>query len=255
MMPESIAFATDLQVANALIAPATVNYMDEQAIQQWRAKRLAAMVEREGGKAPAGRKLGYRDGAFVGQMLRGDRPITEKTVLAAHALSGYAGWFDVPAVATVTPALAPAPSPGEPTVMVPVLANAGSMGGGIDALHEDVMVGALTLSENWVTKYVRPTRRDALRFIHGFGDSMSPTFEDGDVLLVDTGVRDPQAIDGVYVLAANNRIYIKRVRCRMDGAMEVSSDNSTVKTVDVLNGDSALDVLGRVVWCWNGKKL
>lgn len=255
MMPESIAFATALQVANALVAPATVDSMDEQAIQEWRAKRLAAMVAREGGKAPAGRKLGYRDGAFVGQMLRGDRPITEKTVLAAHALSGYAGWFDVPAEATTVPALAPAPAPGEPVIHVPILANSGSMGGGIDALHEDVMVGALALSENWINKIVRPSRQGALRFIHGFGDSMSPTFEDGDVLLVDTGVRDPQSIDGVYVLAANNRIYIKRVRCRMDGAMEVSSDNVTVKTVDVLNGDNSLDVLGRVVWCWNGKKL
>lgn len=160
-----------------------------------------------------------------------------------------------PPASSNTPAIAPAPGPGEPTVTVPILANAGSMGGGMDALHEDVMVGALTLSENWVSKIVRPSRQGALRFIHGFGDSMSPTFEDGDVLLVDTGVRDPQSIDGVYVLAANNRIYIKRVRCRMDGAMEVSSDNPTVKTVDVLNGDNALDVLGRVVWCWNGKKL
>jgi hypothetical protein len=41
----------------------------------------------------------------------------------------------------------------------------------------------------------------------------------------------------------------------MDGAMEVSSDNINIKTVDVLNGDHQLNVLGRVVWAWNGKKL
>ena len=222
--------------------------------------KLAAEVAQLQRDLPEGKRCKRQN---IEQLLESDfRTVRYLPVLAAAMGTTvetlHAGRYEpgaVPAVATVAPALAPAPSPGEPTVMVPVLANAGSMGGGIDALHEDVMVGALTLSENWVTKYVRPTRRDALRFIHGFGDSMSPTFEDGDVLLVDTGVRDPQAIDGVYVLAANNRIYIKRVRCRMDGAMEVSSDNSTVKTVDVLNGDSALDVLGRVVWCWNGKKL
>lgn len=33
------------------------------------------------------------------------------------------------------------------------------------------------------------------------------------------------------------------------------SDNATVKTVDVLNGGQSIDVLGRVVWCWNGRKL
>lgn len=33
----------------------------------------------EGSKAAMGRRLGYRDGSFVGQMLRGDKPITETT--------------------------------------------------------------------------------------------------------------------------------------------------------------------------------
>lgn len=154
-----------------------------------------------------------------------------------------------------TTALAPAPGPGEPAIHVPLLANSGSMGSGMDALHEDVMLGSIALSEAWVSKRIQPTRTSALKFIHAYGDSMSPTFEDGDVLLVDTGVRDPHDIDGVYVLSANNRLFIKRVRTRMDNVTEVSSDNPTVKTVDVLNGDNALDVLGRVVWCWNGKKL
>ena len=49
--------------------------------------------------------------------------------------------------------------------------------------------------------------------LHPFGQI--PTFEDGDILLVDTGIRDPKIIDGVYVMAANDRVYIKRVRQRM----------------------------------------
>ena len=56
-------------------------------------------------------------------------------------------------------------------------------------------------------------------------------------------------------IAGNDRVYIKRVRQRMDGVVEISSDNATVKTVDVLNGDHRIDILGRVVWCWNGRKL
>jgi len=69
--------------------------MNERNIQSWRVQRLQAMVEREGGKSALGRKLGYRDGAFVGQMLRGERPISEKTVFAVHKLPGYGGWFDI----------------------------------------------------------------------------------------------------------------------------------------------------------------
>lgn len=258
MNTESIAFATDLQVANALVAPATVKCMEEHQIQAWRIERLAAMVEREGGKAPAGRKLGYKDGAFVGQMLRGERPITEKTVLSVHALSGYAGWFNEGAgelASLPVAALTPSPSPGVPVVHVPLLANAGSMGPGTDIQHDDILVGQIALSEQWVARRLQPTNLNALRFIHAYGDSMSPTFEDGDILLVDTGIRDPKIIDGVYVMAANDRVYIKRVRQRMDGVVEISSDNATVKTVDVLNGDHRIDILGRVVWCWNGRKL
>lgn len=158
--------------------------------------------------------------------------------------------------ASPTPhSVTPSPIPGAPAIRVPLLANAGSMGPGTEVQHDDVLVGHIALSEQWVQRRIQPTSQAALRFIHAYGDSMHPTFEDGDVLLVDTGMRDPKAIDGVYVMAANNRVYIKRVRQRMDGVVEISSDNSTVKTVDVLNGNSSIDVLGRVVWCWNGRKL
>ena len=84
---------------------------------------------------------------------------------------------------------------------------------------------------------------------------MSPTFSDGDVLLVDVGSRDPASHEGVYVLEVQGKSYIKRVRMRMDGSLEVSSDNVNIKTVDVLNGDHEVQVKGRVVWAWNGRKL
>lgn len=154
-----------------------------------------------------------------------------------------------------TAALTPSPSPGAPVIHVPLLANAGSMGPGTEVQHDDILVGQIALSEQWVARRLQPTSHAALRFIHAYGDSMSPTFEDGDILLVDTGIKDPKTIDGVYVMAANDRVYIKRVRQRMDGIVEISSDNATVKTVDVLNGDHRIDILGRVVWCWNGRKL
>ena len=128
------------------------------------------------------------------------------------------------------------------------------MGVGTDQHHEDVIVGSIALSPHWIEKEVRPSQFGALRFIHACGDSMTPTFVDGDVLLVDTGARDP-SVDGVYVLEAHQRVFIKRVRQRLDGNYEVSSDNPTVKTIDVLDGSHQVDVLGRVVWAWNGKKL
>lgn len=71
-------------------------------------------------------------------------------------------------------------------VLVPVLANCASMGTGEALLESDVIVGDLALSPHWINQHIRPQNPRELRFIHAYGDSMAPTFTDGDVLLVDT---------------------------------------------------------------------
>lgn len=120
--------------------------------------------------------------------------------------------------------------------------------------HENV-ISHISVEMDWVRKHLPSISSPSnLKVISGYGDSMAPTYNDGDILLVDTGVRSVM-IDGVYVLSAHNRLYIKRVRQRMDGQFEVSSDNPTVKTVDVLNGEHEVTVHGRVMWAWNGRKL
>lgn len=141
-----------------------------------------------------------------------------------------------------------------PMVVVPLLANQAQMGQGAELLADDVVVGELALLQDWVLKTLRPSSTTALRFIHALGDSMAPTFQDGDVLLVDTGIHEVR-IDGVYVLEAHERLFIKRVRQRLDGAFVVSSDNPQDKVVDVLNGQTPIQVKGRVIWCWNGHRL
>lgn len=142
-------------------------------------------------------------------------------------------------------------------VLVPLLSNCGSMGPGSELLESDVIVGDLALSPHWINQQIRPQNPQELRFIHAYGDSMSPTFTDGDVLLVDTGLsaRDPSSREGVYVLRANDRNFIKRVTPTFDGKLQVTSDNPSAKTVQTLNGDHQVDVVGRVVWAWNGKRL
>ena len=143
----------------------------------------------------------------------------------------------------------------EDLVRIPLLANSGSMGKGSDALDADYVVGDLALSAHWINQHIKPGNLQELKFIHAHGESMSPTFSDGDVLLVDVGSRDPASHEGVYVLDVHGQTYIKRVRMRMTGNLEVSSDNPNIKTVDELNGDHQVRVLGRVVWAWNGQKL
>jgi hypothetical protein len=143
--------------------------------------------------------------------------------------------------------------PGFEPLSIPVLATAASMGPGLEQ-HDDVVIGRLTVSPQWVQKTLKPTKMENLRFIHGYGDSMEGTFSDGDILLVDAGIKDAD-VDGIYVLEANERIFIKRVTERFDGKHEITSDNPKVKTVQLLDGSQPVTILGRVIWAWNGKKL
>jgi hypothetical protein len=69
--------------------------------QGWRRARLAALAEHEEfrGRAPLGRALGYKDGAYVRQMIEGERTISEKTIAAIETMRGgkFKGWFDMQA--------------------------------------------------------------------------------------------------------------------------------------------------------------
>lgn len=200
--------------------------------------------------------------SMLSQHIKGRRPLN------LPAATAYAAGFGVP-LEEISPRLALEVAatqgltateqktdflPGFERLSVPLLANSGSMGPGSDSLHEEVMTGSLPVSPEWAKRVLKPTSLQNLRFIHGYGDSMKGTFEDGDILLVDIGVQEPK-IDGVYVLEANDRVYIKRVRQRLDGQYEISSDNPKVRTVDVLDGTAQVECRGRVLWAWNGVKL
>jgi hypothetical protein len=78
-----------------------------------RRNRLRIAAERIGGKTALGRRVGYRDGAFIGQMLRGERPITEKTLDALRRVPEVADLFRLPSTTTAPP---PAPDLAEQLV-------------------------------------------------------------------------------------------------------------------------------------------
>lgn len=147
--------------------------------------------------------------------------------------------------------IAPAPM----SIKIPLLNVTASMGSGSDVVVDEFALETISIHQQWADRALSPySNTKNLAFIHAIGDSMSPTFSDGDILLVDTWDKSVTA-DKIYVIEAHDRLFIKRVRQRIDGTFEVSSDNPAVKTVDVLNGDHQLKVKGRVVWVWNGKKI
>jgi hypothetical protein len=92
-MHNSVAIATAFASSFCFRSGRYSSVMDLDSIQKYRRERIKAAAEKAGGNAALGRLLGYADGAFVGQMIRGERPISEKTVSVLESKHDFRQWF------------------------------------------------------------------------------------------------------------------------------------------------------------------
>lgn len=138
---------------------------------------------------------------------------------------------------------------------IPVMDARGSMGHGVLAPEHDTILDFMRVSTAWLRRNLTVSQPRNLAVITAYGDSMSPTFNDGDILLVDRGIIDIK-LDAVYVLERDGELYVKRVQRRLDGALIIKSDNPLYDQTVIDSPEAAgLRVLGRVVWAWNGRRL
>ena len=131
-------------------------------------------------------------------------------------------------------------------VRVPRYEVAASAGGGA-LVESEQIVDYLMFQTNWV-KSTLGARVDQLALISVVGDSMSPTYNDGDLILVDTSAGRPRS-DAVYVIQHDACLWVKRLHFHFDGSIAVISDNPRYPE-QVITGE-ALDRLrigGRVMW-------
>lgn len=141
----------------------------------------------------------------------------------------------------------------EGTVSIPQLDVRASMGAGVMQPEHEEVIRTTRVSETWLRSHAKSfTSIDNLALLTGEGDSMAPTFTSGDALLVDRGVRDLRGKrDGIYVLARNDSLYVKRVQELTDGSILLISDNELYQTEKVDAQRDKFEVLGRVVMTWN----
>lgn len=80
------------------------------------------------------------------------------------------------------------------------------------------------------------------------GDSMYDTISDGDMVLVDTS-KINCANGGVFLFTKNNDWFIKRLRLRMNGDLEIISDNKKYGAPEVVKptDDIEINIIGRVL--------
>jgi phage repressor protein C with HTH and peptisase S24 domain len=101
--------------------------------------------------------------------------------------------------------------------------------------------------ERWL-KALTSTPAERLSIVKVEGDSMSPTLNQGDEILVDPGDAADRLRDGIYVLRAEEALVVKRLALHpMGRRVTVQSDNPAYPDWP----DCGLDhihVIGRVIW-------
>lgn len=138
-----------------------------------------------------------------------------------------------------------APRLGGDLVGVPRLALGASAGPG--SLQEDeVAAGVLAFDARWLRTLAG--RPDMLSIIRVDGESMAPTLNDGDDIMVDRGDGAERLRDGIYVLRLDDVLMVKRVALApRRGRFSVRSDNPLYPAWEDVDPD-LVAIVGRVVW-------
>lgn len=146
-------------------------------------------------------------------------------------------------------------SPEDSSVEVPVLNVVASAGPGVSMPWNEEVMHKIRVSKHWLRNNTQASSFENLAIVTARGDSMVPTFEDGSVLLVDTSIT-AMKVDGVYVIAKSEDLYIKRIQRNMDGTFTVISDNKAYADQYISNPiKEGFLVLGRVLIAWNPRKM
>lgn len=117
-----------------------------------------------------------------------------------------------------------------------------SAGGGSDI--DEGEAKEINVPEEFVQMLGGESELKNIEAISVSGDSMEPTFSYNDIVFIN---RSKTNLDrgGVFTIRTEGGLFIKRVQKRIDGMIDIISDNN-VYTTQVLNPNE-LEVIGRVV--------
>jgi phage repressor protein C with HTH and peptisase S24 domain len=117
-----------------------------------------------------------------------------------------------------------------------------SAGGGADIDTEEYQ--SLELSENFIEILGGQNEMKNIEAIKVSGDSMEPTFSYDDIVFINRKKIDLSR-GGVFVIRTEHGLFIKRVSKRIDGKIDIISDNKEYSKLTV--HPTEIEFIGRVV--------
>ena len=114
-------------------------------------------------------------------------------------------------------------------------------------VFDEPEITPIKLGTQLIMSVLRIPNPKFLKIFTASGDSMEPVIENGDVLLVDTSRTDFNN-GGIFLLTINNDWFVKRLRKRLSGELDIISDNDKypIETFKV-NDAIEINVIGRIV--------
>lgn len=139
----------------------------------------------------------------------------------------------------------------EDTVNIPVdYENKGSCGVGF-CINDNIKPEFIQLSKFWLKNVLKASILD-LMVVFARGDSMEPTIQDGDMLLIDRTQID--LCDGIFLMRYyNGELLVKRI-CDVTFEIRLISDNKKYDYIPIEKDkfDKEVKIIGKVIW--NGSK-
>ena len=113
---------------------------------------------------------------------------------------------------------------------------------------DDAEVTPVLLGKKLIENIFKVSDVNNLKVFRASGDSMEDTIYDNDDLLVDIGRKDFNN-GGIFVLTINNEWFIKRLQLRINGDLDIISDNKAKYQTETKhpNDDIEIIIQGRVI--------
>ncbi|PTX45608.1 phage repressor protein C with HTH and peptisase S24 domain [Gemmobacter caeni] len=135
------------------------------------------------------------------------------------------------------------------TPLIDVWNVAASAGNGMIAPDHEIVTERLAFPPDFLARLTKTNPRH-LAIIGVKGDSMSPTLNDDDIVMLDTSKCNLDW-DGIFVLRFGDALHVKRIARGRGDTIQIISDNQNYRAQELPRDE--VHPVGRVIWF--GKKV
>ena len=190
-----------------------------------------ALSENRITEAELSRRIGFTQAGISGWKTRGTIPRADIALKTAQVLNTSVDYL-------VNGTITLDPQKNTNSFLIPILNQELSAGHGELLPDNDVIEGLVS-----VPLWLRKQFGTNLAALHIHGDSMSPTLNDGDMIVCDSMGWDKS--DGIYAIRMNGNGYVKRIQVA-NGKILIKSDNPNYDTIEEPIESEAINIIGKV---------